>query len=127
MRVHDSQACRKMGVTRERISLKCVCVLKVFTVGTYDQLQDVNDQTPQKDIAVVLGDWNTKVGKDAHENWRGMCGYFCNGETNERGLSLPEFATFNNCVLMNTFGHHKAPRRWTKWKRPKFSSLTSKS
>ena len=26
------------------------------------------DQTPKKDILVVQGDWNAKVGKDAHEN-----------------------------------------------------------
>ena len=29
----------------------------------YDQLQ--NDQTPKKDILVVQGDWNAKVGKNA--------------------------------------------------------------
>ena len=28
-----------------------------------------------------------------------------------------EFATFNNLVLANTFGHHKASRRWT-WHSP---------
>ena len=31
---------------------------------------------------------------------------FCNDDTNERGLRLLEFATFNNLVLANTFGHH---------------------
>ena len=39
----------------------------------HDQLQNVIDQTPKKDILVVLGDWNAKVGKDACENWRGIC------------------------------------------------------
>ena len=29
----------------------------------YDQLQNVIDQTPKKDILVVQGDWNAKVGK----------------------------------------------------------------
>ena len=29
----------------------------------YDQLQNVVDQTPKKDILVVQGDWNAKVGK----------------------------------------------------------------
>ena len=33
----------------------------------YDQLQNAIDQTP-KDILVVQGDWNAKVGKDACEN-----------------------------------------------------------
>ena len=79
----------------------------------YDQLQNVIDQTPKKDILVVQGDWNAKVGRNACGNWQGICGPFCNDDTDERGLRLLEFATFNDLVLANTFGHHKASRRWT--------------
>ena len=79
----------------------------------YDQLQNVIDQTPKKDILVVQGGWNAKVGKDACGHWRGICGPFCNDDTNERGPRLLEFAIFNDLVLANTFGHHKASRRWT--------------
>ena len=61
----------------------------------------------------MRGDWHAKVGKDAHANWQGICGPFCNDNTNEKGLRLLEFATFNDLVLANTFGHHKATRRWT--------------
>ena len=46
-----------------------------------------------------------------------MCGPYCNVETNERGLRLLEFATFNNLVLTNTLGPHKPSRRWT-WHSP---------
>ena len=49
----------------------------------YDQLQNVIDQTPQKDI-LVQGDWNAKVGKDACGNWQGICGPLSNDGTNER-------------------------------------------
>ena len=59
----------------------------------HDQLQNVIDQTPKKDILVVQGDWNANVGKDAYENWQDICGPFCNDDTNERGLRLLEFAT----------------------------------
>ena len=83
----------------------------------YDQLQNVIDQTPKKDILVVQGDRNAKVGRDACGNWQGICGPFCNNDTNERGLKLVEFATFNDLVLANTSGHHKASRRWT-WYSP---------
>ena len=68
----------------------------------YDQLQNVIDQTPKKDILVVQGDWNAKVGRDACRNWQGICGPFCNDDTNERGLRLLEFATFNDLVFANT-------------------------
>ena len=50
----------------------------------YDQLQNVIDQTPKKDILVVQDDWNVKVGRDACGNWQGICGPFCNDDTNER-------------------------------------------
>ena len=79
----------------------------------YGQLQRVIDQTPMKDILVVQGDWNAKVGRDACGNWQGICGPFCNDDTNERGLRLLEFATVNDLVFANTFGRHKASRRWT--------------
>ena len=74
----------------------------------YEQLQDVIDQTPKKDILVVQGDWNAKVGRDACRNWQGICGPFCNNDTNERGLRLLEFATFNDLVLANI---RKMPHR----------------
>ena len=50
----------------------------------YDQLQNVIDQTPKKDILVVQEDWNAKVGGDACGNWQGIYGPFCNDDTNER-------------------------------------------
>ena len=83
----------------------------------YDQLQDIVKQTPKKDILVVQGDWNAKVGEDACNNWKGTCGRYCNAETNERGLRLLEFANYNDFKLVNTFGKHKASRRWT-WHSP---------
>ena len=54
----------------------------------YDHLQEILDQSPKKDILVVLGDWNSKVGEDAFKTWKGTCGRYCNPETNERSLRL---------------------------------------
>ena len=85
--------------------------------GFYEQLQEVVDQIPKKDILVVQGDWNAKVGKDACKNWKYTCGLYSNNETNERGLRLLEFASLNDLKLANTFGPHKASRRWT-WHSP---------
>ena len=81
-----------------------------------DQLQNVIDQTP-KEFLVVQRYWNAKGGKGACGNWQGICGPFCNKDTNERELRLLELATFNDLVLANTFGNHKASRRWT-WHSP---------
>ena len=68
-------------------------------------------------ILVVQGDWNAKVGEDAQEDWGEVCGPFCNPETNDRGLKLLDFATYNNLVLANTLSNHKPSRRWT-WHSP---------
>ena len=38
-------------------------------------------------------------------------------ETNERGLRLLEFASYNNLKVVNTFGPYKPYRRWT-WHSP---------
>ena len=74
----------------------------------YQKLQETIDQTPKKDILVVQGDWNAKVGKEAQADWGEVCGPY-NVETNERGPRLLEFATFNNLVLTNTLGPQKHP------------------
>ena len=55
------------------------------TEDFYDQPQEVIDQAPKKDILVVQGDWNAKIGEDANKNWKGTCDQYCNPETNERG------------------------------------------
>ena len=83
----------------------------------YDPLQEIFDQSPKKDILVVSGDWNAKVGEDAFKNWKGTCERYSNPETNERGLRLLEFACYNDLVLANTLGKHKVSRSWT-WHSP---------
>ena len=84
---------------------------------SYRELQSLVDQTPKKDILVVQGDWNAKVGEDAQEDLREVCGPSCNPETKDRGLRLLDFATYNNLVLANTLGNHKPYRSWT-WHSP---------
>ena len=79
----------------------------------YQQLQEVVDQTPKKDIIVVQGDWNAKIGKDAYPNWKGTCGSSCNQSTNDRGLRLLEFAAVNSLTVANTLGKHKISRKMT--------------
>ena len=46
--------------------------------------------------------------------WSVICIVMAHLSSNERGLRLQEFATFNDLELANTFGHHKASRRWTR-------------
>ena len=78
----------------------------------YRELQSLVDQTPKQDILVVQCDWNAKVGEDVNEDWGEVCGPFCNLGTNDRGLKLLEFGTYNSLVMANTLGNHKPSRRW---------------
>ena len=65
---------------------------------------------------MVQCDWNAKIGKDGYENWIGTCGRYCNSKSNERGLRLLEFVSYNDLMLANTFDPHEAPRRATNGK-----------
>ena len=48
----------------------------------YEELQKVLDKTPKKDILVVHGDWNAKIGEEASKDWKGTCGNHCNTKSN---------------------------------------------
>ena len=83
----------------------------------YQELNTLLKQIPKKDIKIVQGDWNAKVGTDAYTEWAGNVGRYGWGETNDRGRRLLEFARYNNLTLANTLYNHKASRRTT-WHSP---------
>ena len=76
----------------------------------YDQIQEIIDEASKKDIIIVQGDWNAKIGEDAFTDWKDTCGPYCNSTTNERGYKLLDFARSNSLKVMNTYGAHKASR-----------------
>ena len=48
----------------------------------YEDLQDLLELTPKKDILFIIGDWNTKVG---NQETLGVTGKFGLGVQNEAG------------------------------------------
>ena len=50
----------------------------------YEQLDSNKAKTPKRNILVVQGDWNAKVGLEAYQHWEGTVGKFGIGETNAR-------------------------------------------
>ena len=54
----------------------------------YEDLQDLLDLTPKKDVLFILGDWNAKVGSQETPGVRGKFGL---GIWNEAGQRLIEF------------------------------------
>ena len=71
----------------------------------YEDLQDLLELTPQKDVLFVIGDWNAKVGS---QETSGVTGKFGIGVQNEAGQRLIEFCQENALVIANTiFQQHK--------------------
>ena len=72
---------------------------------SYEDLQDLLELTPQKDVLFILGDWNAKVGS---QETPGVTGKFGLGIQNEAGQRLIEFCQQNALVIANTlFQQHK--------------------
>ena len=79
-----------------------------------EDLQDLLELTPKKDVLFILGDWNAKVGS---QETPGVTGRFGLGMQNEAGQSLIEFCQENALVIANTlFRQHK--RRLNTWTSP---------
>ena len=55
----------------------------------YEDLQDLLELTPKKDVLLIIGDWNAKVGS---QETPGVMGKFALGIRNEAGQRLIEFA-----------------------------------
>ena len=71
----------------------------------YEDLQDLVELTPKKDVLFILGDWNAKVGS---QETPGVTGKFGLGMQNEAGQRLIEFSQENALVIANTlFQQHK--------------------
>ena len=66
----------------------------------YEDLQDLLELTPQKDVLFIIGDWNAKVGS---QETPGVTGEFGLGMRNEAGQRLIEFCPENalvNCATL---------------------------
>ena len=80
----------------------------------YEDLQDLLELTPKKDVLFIIGDWNAKVGSQEKP---GVTGKFGLGVQTEAGQRLTEFCQENALVIANTlFQQHK--RRLYTWTSP---------
>ena len=70
-----------------------------------EDLQDVLELTPEKDVLFIIGDWNAKAGS---QETPGVTGKFGLGMRNEARQRLTEFCQENALVIANTlFQQHK--------------------
>ena len=80
----------------------------------YEDLHDLLEITPKKDVLFIIGDWNAKVGS---QETPGVTGKFGLGIWNEARQRLREFCQENALLIANTlFQQHK--RRLYTWTSP---------
>ena len=71
----------------------------------YENLQDLLELTPPKDVLFIIDDWNAKVGS---QETPGVTGKFGLGMQNEAGQRLIEQTpSSNNTREDSTHGHHQ--------------------
>ena len=71
----------------------------------YEDLQDLLELTPQKDVLFIIGDWNAKAESQEILGVRGKFGF---GVQDKAGQRLTEFCQENALFTANTlFQQHK--------------------
>ena len=80
----------------------------------YEDLQDLLELTPKKDVLFIMGEWNAKVGSQEIPGVTGKIGL---GVHNEAEKRLTEFCQGKALVIANTlFQQHK--ERLCTWTSP---------
>ena len=74
-------------------------MLEKLKLTFYEELQDLLEVTPKKDILFIIEDWNAKVGS---QEIPGVTGKFGLGVQNEAGQRLTDFCQENMLVIANT-------------------------
>ena len=69
----------------------------------YEDLQELLELTPKKDVLFIIGDWNAKIRS---QETPGVIGKFGLGVQNEAGQRLIEFCQENALVIANTLLQH---------------------
>ena len=81
---------------------------------SYEDLQDLLELTPKKDVLFIIGDWKAKVGS---QETPGVTGKFGLRVQNEAGPRLIEFCQENALVIANTVSQQHKKRLYT-WPSP---------
>ena len=79
-----------------------------------EDLQDLLELTPQKDVVFIIGDWNAKVGS---QETSGVTGKFGLGVQNEAGQRLTECCQESTLVIANALFQQQKRRLYT-WTSP---------
>lgn len=77
-------------------------------------------KSPRRDIQIVMGDMNAKIGRD-NTKWTSIMGKEGLGEVNENGALFAIFCTFNELIIGGSLFPHKPIHKAT-WISPDLST-----
>ncbi|CAF1437436.1 unnamed protein product [Adineta ricciae] len=88
----------------------------------YNDLQDTLSDVSTKDMIIIMGDLNARVGDNKQKRHqhvkRSGIGPFTVDIENENGAKLIDFCEINNIIISNTFFEHKLMHQ-TSWMHPR--------
>ena len=85
----------------------------------YEDLQDLLELTPRKDVLFIIGDWNAKVGSQETPGVTGKFGLGIQNETGQRLIELPRECTGHSKHPLPTTQEKTLHMGITKWSTPK--------
>ncbi|KAK2703032.1 hypothetical protein QYM36_018428 [Artemia franciscana] len=110
----------RIAAIRLKGSVSNLTIIQVYTPDSarsdeecehfYFQLQSVSDQTPKKDMLIVMGDFNAITGNDQIDR-RDVMGPHRHGRLNGRGERLISFCRENDLYITNTAFKHRHRRK----------------
>ena len=91
----------------------------------YEDLQDLLELTPQKDVLFIIGDWNAKVGSQETPGVTGKSGHGIQNEAGQRLIVLQRKGTGHNKHRLPTTQEKTLYMDITRWSTPKSDWLYS--
>ena len=95
----------------EHLHCTVLCTNKLCRPGR-EQLQAIVQKTPKRDIQIVMGDLNAKVG-EVNTYWKGTMGTEGLGGMNANGVLFAYFCAFNELVIGGSLFPHKPTHKAT--------------
>ena len=90
-----------------RIRVKLQFSFATIIAVYYSKRQSTIASIPHKDMVIVLGDFNARVGQSS-PHCKSIVGPFTSDNTNENGSHLLDFCMSNNLIISNTWFQHKS-------------------
>ena len=85
----------------------------------YEDLQDLLELTPKKDVLLIIGDWNAKVGSQETPGVTGKFGLGIRNEVGQRRIVLPRKCTSHSKHPLPTMQENTLHMDITRWSTPK--------